>query len=78
MSDGDGYQHTRALIEHDQIDWMGDGVLCQLVTLELIDKFDVLEPAVCQLPEREARALAFRLLECAEQARRLTRAEPPR
>jgi hypothetical protein len=56
MSDGDGYRHTRALIEHDQIDWIGDGVLCQLVTIELIDEFDALEPAVCQRPEREARA----------------------
>ena len=26
------YQHTEAFIEQDQIDWMGDGVLCQLVT----------------------------------------------
>jgi hypothetical protein len=76
MIDGDCYQHAHALIERDQIDWMGDGVLCQLVTLELVHDLDLLEPAVCVLPPREARALAFALLELAEHAERLTRGEP--
>jgi hypothetical protein len=69
------YQHVQALIEHDQIDWLGDGVLCQLVTLELVDDVDRFEPAVCRLPAREARELGFALLALAEHAQRLTRGQ---
>jgi hypothetical protein len=78
MSPDEHYHHARALIEHDQIDWFGDGVLCQLVTLELVDDVDRLEPAVCMLPAREARELGFALLCLAEHAQRLTRGEHER
>jgi hypothetical protein len=74
----DGYHHVRALIERDQIDWFGDGVLCQLVTLELVDEIDELEPVVCMLPAHEARELGFALLCLAEHAQRLTRGERER
>lgn len=77
MSDHDHYHHVQALIEQDQIDWLGDGVLCQLVTLELTDDLDRLEPVVCQLPPEQARELGFRLLCLAEHAQRLTRGEGP-
>jgi len=68
-----GYCHAHALLESDQIDWLGDGVLCQLVTVELTDDGGLLDPAVCELPAAEARELAFRLLTLAEHAERLTR-----
>jgi hypothetical protein len=77
MIDGDCDQRAHALIERDQIDWMGDGVLCQLVTIELVHDLDLLEPAVCVLPPRDARGWASALLELAEQAERLTRRAQP-
>ena len=68
------YCHAEAFIENDgQIDWMGDGVLCQLVTVLICDDAGEVEPAACALTAREARSLAFELLACAEHAERLTR-----
>jgi hypothetical protein len=73
MSRSDGYDHLEAFIEQDQLDWMGDGVAGQLVTIMMSDELDQLEPAVCDLWPAQARALAFRLLSLAEHADRLTR-----
>jgi len=73
--DHDHYHHVHALLESDQIDWLGDGVLCQLVTIELFDELDWLDPVACRLPAAEARELAFRLLSLAEHAERRTRGE---
>jgi hypothetical protein len=73
MSLDDPYCRAEAFIEHDQIDWMGDGVLWQLVTLLMSDDAGRLEPAACALTPSEARTLAFELLVCAEHAERLTR-----
>jgi hypothetical protein len=68
------YCHAEAFIENDgQIDWMGDGVLCQLVTVMLVDDTGEVEPAVGALTAEQARALAFGLLICAEHADQLTR-----
>ena len=67
------YCHADAFIEQDQIDWMGDGVLCQLVTVMLVDDSGQLEPAAGVLTAEQARKLAFELLVCAEHADRLTR-----
>jgi hypothetical protein len=68
------YCHAEAFIENDgQIDWMGDGVLCQLVTVMLVDDAIEVEPAVGVLTAKQARELAFELLVCAEHAERLTR-----
>jgi hypothetical protein len=64
---------ARALLEHDQTDWTGDGVAGQLVTLELDDELGHHQPALCPLWPNQARELAFRLLELAEHAERLTR-----
>lgn len=75
MSSEHCYHYARALIERDQVDWLGDGVLCQLVTLELSDDLGRLEPAVCMLGADQARELAFGLLCVAEHAQRLTRGE---
>lgn len=73
MSLDDPYRHMQAFLEHDQIDWMGDGVLCQLVTVTMLDDLGQLEPAACALTPSEARKLAFELLVFAEHAERLTR-----
>jgi hypothetical protein len=67
------YCHAEAFIEQDQIDWMGDGVLCQLVTVILVDDTGEVEPAACALNAEQARELAFELLVIAERAERLTR-----
>lgn len=67
------YCHAEAFIEQDQIDWMGDGVLCQLVTVLLVDDTGEVDPAVCALTAEQARELAFELLALAEHAERLTR-----
>jgi hypothetical protein len=68
------YCHAEAFIEDDgQIDWMGDGVLCQLVTVMMVDDALEAEPAVGVFTAQEARDLAFQLLVCAEHAERLTR-----
>jgi hypothetical protein len=73
MSLQDPYTSLQAFIEHDQTDWMGDGVLCQLVTVLMSDDMCLFEPTVCALTAKEARDLAFELLVCAEHAERLTR-----
>ena len=75
MSLHDPYTSLEAFIEHDQTDWIGDGVLCQLVTVIMTDDMCVLDPAVCGLTASEARELAFELLVVAEHADRLTRHE---
>jgi hypothetical protein len=74
MSAPGPYCHAEAFIEDDgQIDWIGDGVLCQLVTVMLIDDAMEVEPAVGALTAEQARSLAFELLVAAEHAERLTR-----
>jgi hypothetical protein len=73
MSCWDPYCHAEAFIEPDQIDWTGDGVLCQLVTVMLVDDTGEVKPAACALTAERARGLAFELLVCAEHAERLTR-----
>jgi hypothetical protein len=73
MSAREPYCSVQALIEQDQTDWMGDGVLCQLVTVMMSDDMCLVEPAVCALTAAQARDLAFELLSRAEHAERLTR-----
>jgi hypothetical protein len=73
MSLQDPYSSLQAFIEHDQTDWMGDGVLCQLVTVLMSDDTELFEPTACALTAAQARNLAFELLVCAEHAERLTR-----
>ena len=73
MSCPDPYCHAEAFLEHNQIDWMGDGVLCQLVTVMLVDDTGEVEPAAYALTVEQARDLAFELLVVAEHADRLTR-----
>jgi hypothetical protein len=73
MSVPDSHNQLEAFIEHDQTDWMGDGVLCQLVTVVMSDDMCLTEPAVCALTAMQARDLAFQLLGMAEHAERLTR-----
>jgi hypothetical protein len=73
MSLHDPYTSLEAFIEHDQTDWIGDGVLCQLVTVMMSDDMCLVEPAVCGLTAGQARNLAFELLSMAEHADRLTR-----
>ena len=73
MSCRDPYCHAEAFIEQDQIDWMGDGVLMQLVAVMLVDDTGEVEPAAGLLTPEQARKLAFELLVCAEHADRLTR-----
>jgi hypothetical protein len=73
MSCRDPYCHAEAFIEQDQIDWMGDGVLMQLVTVMLVDDTGEVDPAACPLTPEQARRLAFELLVVAEHAQRLTR-----
>jgi hypothetical protein len=73
MSLQDPYTSLEAFIEHDQTDWIGDGVLCQLVTVMMSDDMCLVEPAVCGLTAWQARNLAFELLVMAEHADRLTR-----
>jgi hypothetical protein len=67
------YYHAEAFIEQDQIDWIGDGVLMQLVTVLLVDDTGEVESAACALTPEQARGLAFELLVVAEHAQRLTR-----
>ena len=73
MSLQDSYSALQAFIEHDQTDWMGDGVICQLVTVMMSDDMCLIEPAVCGVTATQARTLAFELLVMAEHADRLTR-----
>jgi hypothetical protein len=73
MSLPDSYTSLEAFIEHDQTDWMGDGVIGQLVTVMMSDDMGQLEPAVCGLWPAQARQLACELLAMAEHAERLTR-----
>jgi hypothetical protein len=67
------HHHIEAFIEPDQFDWIGDGVLCQLITVMMVDDLEELDPAVCALTPEQARSLAFRLLVIAEHAAQLTR-----
>jgi hypothetical protein len=73
MSLKDPYSSLQALIEHDQSDLIGDGVICQLVTVLMSDDTELFEPTACALTAAQARNLAFELLVCAEHAERLTR-----
>ncbi len=73
MSGPEPYYRVEAFIDHDQIDWLGDGVLCQFVTVMMSDDMCLVEPAVCALTAAQARSLAFELLSMAEHAERLTR-----
>ena len=73
MSFKDPYCHAEAFIEQDQIDWIGDGMLCQLVTVLICDDTGEVNPAACALSAEQARSLAFELLICAEHAEQLTR-----
>lgn len=73
MSGPEPYYRVEAFIDQDQTDWMGDGVLCQLVTVMMSDDACLLESAVCALTAAQARSLAFELLCAAEHAERLTR-----
>jgi hypothetical protein len=73
MSVDDMYTSLEAFIEQDQINWMGDGVSCQYVTVMMSDDMCLIEPAVCALTATQARSLAFELLVMAEHAERLTR-----
>jgi hypothetical protein len=73
MTGPEPYGALEAFIEDEQKDWMGDGVLCQLVTVMMTDDMCLFEPAVCALTAKEARNLAFDLLVMAEHAERLTR-----
>jgi hypothetical protein len=68
----DPYCYAEAFIEPDQVDWVGDGVPCQLVTLMMVDATGEVDPATCALTAEQARSLAFELLVCAEHAERLT------
>ncbi len=72
------YCAVEAFIEQDQVDWMGDGVLCQRVTVMMSDDMCLIEPAVCGLTAEQARNLAFELLSVAEHAERLTRHQEER
>ena len=74
MSCRDPYCHMESFIEDDQSDWLGDGVLRQLVTVLMVDDTGEVEPAGCALTAEQARGLAFELLVCAEHAERLTEA----
>jgi hypothetical protein len=68
------YCHAEAFIENDgQVDWIGDGVLCQLVTVMMVDDTGEVEPAVGVFTAEQARSLAFELLMVAEHADQLTR-----
>ena len=73
MSGSEPYYSLEAFIEQDQINWMGDGVCCQYVTVMMHDDMCLIEPAICVLTAKEARNLAFELLVMAEHAERLTR-----
>jgi hypothetical protein len=73
MSLQDPYTSLQAFIEHDQTDWIGDGVIGQLVSVMMSDDMGLTEPAVCGLWPAQARQLAFELLVMAEQAEQLTR-----
>lgn len=73
MSEPEPYCAVQAFIEHDQPDWMGDGVLGQLVTVMMSDDTGLTEPVVCALTAGQARDLAFQLLAMAEHAEQLTR-----
>jgi hypothetical protein len=74
MSCRDPYCHIEAFIEDDQLDWLGDGVLRQLVTVLMVDDTGEVDPAACALTAEQARGLAFELLVVAEHAERLTQA----
>lgn len=68
------YCHAEAFIQPGQIDRDDDGVLCQLVSVMMVDDTGEVQPAECALTARQARELAFHLLVCAEHAEQITRA----
>ena len=74
MSCRDPYCHIEAFIEADQVDWLGDGVPDQLVTVLIVDDTGEVAPVGCALTAEQARGLAFELLVVAEHAERLTQA----
>lgn len=74
MSAPGPYCHAEAFIDDDgQLDWTGDGVLCQLVTVMMVDDTGEVEPALGVFTPEQARTLAFELLVVAEHADQLTR-----
>jgi hypothetical protein len=77
MSSEDIYDRARVYLEAGGIDWMGDGVSGQLVTLEISDQTAITHPACCILWPAEARELADSLLKAAEQAERISRYPGP-
>lgn len=68
MSLTDLYCHMDAFIEQGQIDWTGGDVLCQFVTVMMVDDTSEVWPAACPLTAEQARQFAFELLVCAEHA----------
>jgi hypothetical protein len=73
MSAPGTYHCLDAFIDHDQVGYDDDGILCQLVGVIMTDDHRWLDPAVCLITAQEARELAFELLAVAEHADRLTR-----
>lgn len=73
MSNQDVYDRARVYVDLDGIDWMGDGVSGQLITVEISDQTGITEPACCGLWPSEARELANSLLTAAEHADTLSR-----
>jgi hypothetical protein len=73
MSAPGTYHCLDAFIDHDQVGYDDEGILCQLVGVIMTDDRCWLDPAVCLITAQEARELAFELLAVAEHADRLTR-----
>jgi hypothetical protein len=67
------YHCLDAFIDHDQVGYDDDGILCQLVGVIMTDDRCFLDPAIALITASEARELAFELLAYAEHADRLTR-----
>lgn len=70
------FTDAAVFIEQEEIDWIGDGVVMQLITIALIDDTGEVEPAVGTLTPEQARGLASALLAEAEHAERLCRHQP--
>lgn len=73
MSTPGTYHCLDALIEHDEVGYDDDGLLCQLVSVIMTDDRCFLDPAIGLITASEARELAFELLALAEHAEQLTR-----
>lgn len=73
MSAPGSYHCLDAFIDHDQVGYDDDGILCQLVGVIMTDDHCWMDPAVCLITAPQARELAFELLSVAEHADRLTR-----